>query len=53
MEDVEKHFVDELEQVCLEDYEADQDCRIMACKHAFHAECIDRWLEVGRNSCPA
>ena len=42
-----------LEQVCLSDYEYEEDCRVMTCKHAFHVECIDRWLETGRNSCPA
>ena len=40
-------------QVCLSDYEPEEDCRVMTCKHAFHVECIDRWLETGRNSCPA
>ncbi|KAJ9112598.1 hypothetical protein QFC19_000618 [Naganishia cerealis] len=38
--------------ICLAEYE-EEEVRIMACKHAFHKECIDHWLEVGRNSCPA
>ena len=25
----------------------------MTCKHAFHKECVDKWLQVGRNNCPA
>ncbi|KAJ9107629.1 hypothetical protein QFC21_001089 [Naganishia friedmannii] len=38
--------------ICLAEYEEDE-VRIMSCKHAFHKDCIDHWLEVGRNSCPA
>ena len=25
----------------------------MACRHAFHKECVDKWLETGKNNCPA
>lgn len=25
----------------------------MACRHAFHKDCVDRWLETGKNNCPA
>lgn len=25
----------------------------MTCKHAFHKDCVDKWLQVGRNNCPA
>ncbi|KAG8930265.1 hypothetical protein FRC01_003006 [Tulasnella sp. 417] len=39
--------------ICLSDYEPDEDIRVMACKHAFHQPCVDKWLEVGRNNCPA
>lgn len=39
--------------ICLEDYEADDDLRLMSCKHAYHKDCVDRWLQVGRNNCPA
>jgi len=39
--------------VCLSDYEADEECRILKCRHAFHKECVDHWLSQGRNSCPA
>ncbi|KAL7414419.1 hypothetical protein BDY24DRAFT_23436 [Mrakia frigida] len=39
--------------VCLGDYEEEEDCRILECKHVFHQECIDKWLHVGRNACPA
>ena len=39
--------------ICLEDYQTDDDLRLMSCKHAYHKECVDRWLQVGRNNCPA
>ncbi|GHJ86124.1 hypothetical protein NliqN6_2526 [Naganishia liquefaciens] len=41
--------------ICLGDYadEDETDVRVMKCKHAYHKDCIDHWLEVGRNSCPA
>ncbi|KIO23896.1 hypothetical protein M407DRAFT_77559 [Tulasnella calospora MUT 4182] len=39
--------------ICLSDYEPDEDIRVMSCKHAFHQPCVDKWLEVGRNNCPA
>lgn len=39
--------------ICLEDWdaEAEQDCRLLACKHLYHTACIDRWLKA-RNACP-
>ncbi|CAE6474436.1 unnamed protein product [Rhizoctonia solani] len=39
--------------ICLDDYEDDDDLRIMNCKHMFHKACVDHWMEVGRNNCPA
>ncbi|KAH9829668.1 uncharacterized protein C8Q71DRAFT_717942 [Rhodofomes roseus] len=39
--------------ICLEDYEPEDALRLMSCKHAYHQECVDRWLQVGRNNCPA
>ncbi|RPD54681.1 hypothetical protein L227DRAFT_511280 [Lentinus tigrinus ALCF2SS1-6] len=39
--------------ICLDDYDADDELRLMTCKHAFHKQCVDRWLQVGRNNCPA
>lgn len=38
--------------ICLDDYEPDQDLRLMSCKHFFHQNCVDKWLQVGRNNCP-
>ncbi|CAE6471353.1 unnamed protein product [Rhizoctonia solani] len=39
--------------ICLDDYADDEDLRIMKCKHMFHKGCVDHWMEVGRNNCPA
>lgn len=40
-------------EVCLEDYEADEDIRILNCRHCFHQGCVDTWLSTGANTCPA
>lgn len=39
--------------ICLDDYAPDEDLRVLSCKHAFHQGCVDRWLQTGRNNCPA
>ncbi|KAI9064647.1 hypothetical protein FKP32DRAFT_1625454 [Trametes sanguinea] len=39
--------------ICLDDYQPDDDVRLMRCRHAFHKDCVDKWLQVGRNNCPA
>ncbi|KAI1793223.1 hypothetical protein LXA43DRAFT_885731 [Ganoderma leucocontextum] len=39
--------------ICLDDYSLDEDLRLMSCKHVFHKDCVDKWLQVGRNNCPA
>lgn len=39
--------------VCLEDYEADEEVRVLKCLHCFHQGCVDRWLSDGANTCPA
>lgn len=42
---------DEICGVCLENYNWDSICKQLPCKHIFHKECIDAWLE--KNSiCP-
>lgn len=38
--------------VCLEEWQDTDECRILSCKHAFHAACVDQWLEHSSNSCP-
>ncbi|KAH9891952.1 hypothetical protein C8Q73DRAFT_701740 [Cubamyces lactineus] len=39
--------------ICLDDYQPEDDVRLMHCRHAFHKDCVDKWLQVGRNNCPA
>ncbi|KAI9507239.1 hypothetical protein F5148DRAFT_981682 [Russula earlei] len=39
--------------ICLEEYNLEEDLRLLSCRHVFHKECVDRWLETGRNNCPA
>ncbi|GJM86436.1 hypothetical protein PR202_ga02295 [Eleusine coracana subsp. coracana] len=39
--------------VCLERLEAsDEVRRLGGCAHAFHRGCIDRWIDLGRATCP-
>lgn len=39
--------------VCLETLEAaDEVRRLGNCAHAFHRACIDRWIDLGRATCP-
>lgn len=38
--------------VCLDEWQPEDECRILSCKHAFHATCVDKWLEQSSNSCP-
>lgn len=38
--------------VCLEDFEEDQEVRILPCSHSFHTDCIDPWLLNVAGSCP-
>jgi hypothetical protein len=40
-------------QICLSEYEAGEECRVLNCRHAFHKDCVDQWLSKGSNSCPA
>lgn len=37
--------------ICLGEYEEGEDVKTLPCAHMFHAECVDRWLNVNR-ICP-
>ncbi|KAF9068627.1 hypothetical protein BDP27DRAFT_787230 [Rhodocollybia butyracea] len=39
--------------ICLDEYARHDSVRVMECKHAFHMDCVDRWLLECKNSCPA
>ncbi|KAG7088717.1 hypothetical protein E1B28_012685 [Marasmius oreades] len=39
--------------ICLDEYQAEDDVRVLTCKHAFHMNCVDKWLQEGKNNCPA
>lgn len=39
--------------VCLSDFERGEECRLLGCRHVFHKDCVDQWIKVGRNACPA
>lgn len=38
--------------ICFEDFNTDSITRIFNCGHAFHAECIDKWLNL-KPTCPS
>ncbi|KAI0325052.1 hypothetical protein GY45DRAFT_1375060 [Cubamyces sp. BRFM 1775] len=31
--------------ICLDDYQPEDDVRLMHCRHAFHKDCVDKWLQ--------
>ncbi|WFC94968.1 hypothetical protein MBRA1_001606 [Malassezia brasiliensis] len=35
--------------VCLEEWQDADECRVLNCHHAFHAACVDQWLEQSRS----
>jgi hypothetical protein len=39
--------------ICLDEYEEEDEIRVMGCRHAFHRGCVDTWLQTGKNNCPA
>lgn len=38
--------------ICLEDFNDEDELRIMPCKHEFHVTCIDSWLTTRKKFCP-
>jgi hypothetical protein len=37
--------------ICLEEYKIQDSIKILSCKHYFHTDCIEQWLNINR-SCP-
>uniref|UniRef100_A0A1Y9H2I6 RING-type domain-containing protein n=1 Tax=Anopheles dirus TaxID=7168 RepID=A0A1Y9H2I6_9DIPT len=38
--------------ICLEDFAENERLRVLPCRHAYHAICIDPWLTKNRRVCP-
>ena len=37
--------------ICLNDYQAEDELRVMPCKHKYHKDCLDQWLKLN-SVCP-
>ncbi|KAI9136443.1 hypothetical protein BKA69DRAFT_1033596, partial [Paraphysoderma sedebokerense] len=38
--------------ICLEDFEDEEELRVLHCHHMFHTQCVDTWLLERKNVCP-
>ena len=38
--------------ICLEEWADEDRCRVLECRHVYHAGCVDEWLVESSNTCP-
>ncbi|KAL6883339.1 hypothetical protein ACP4OV_010753 [Aristida adscensionis] len=38
--------------ICLDPIDADEELRVLPCRHAFHRQCVDKWFAIGNLVCP-
>eukprot|EP00455_Lapot_gusevi_P039462 TRINITY_DN4425_c0_g1_i3.p1 TRINITY_DN4425_c0_g1~~TRINITY_DN4425_c0_g1_i3.p1 ORF type:complete len:272 (-),score=12.41 TRINITY_DN4425_c0_g1_i3:221-1036(-) len=38
--------------ICSEEYQPDEELRVLPCRHVFHAQCIENWVLGFRPTCP-